>query len=239
MQKSPSLFAVAAFCLLSSVRCVTGADLDQAGPTVHCGARLHSIAENGVTNTWTYDADGRVIAITGSNGRTQAYSYDLKDHPATITETITFDVPDVGPVSGTNVYMLGQHGLAETDSEGVSYEYDHHRYLVKEVGTNFVATWTIVDGNPVLFTRTGYPYALTVSYTYTAIDFCIEGNLSFLGKKSRNWPAQASFVNATGHPVVVNYAHGFDDLGRVATQTTTITIDSIDTYTRIAYYTYE
>jgi YD repeat-containing protein len=106
---------------------------------------------------------------------------------------------------------------------------------VTELGTNFVATRTIVDGNIVVFTRTGGP---TVTYTYTSIDVCVEGAFNFLGRESRNWPATATSVGGPGPPGYVTYTYGFDGLGRVTSRTATIVIGSRVTYST-TYYTYE
>ena len=234
----PMMLVIAGAALFLFICCEARAESDEAKPKVHCVNRLHTIAADGITNTYSYDAYGRVIAITASNGGNQAIQalvYELEERPATVTETVTLEVPGFGTVSSTNVFTLGRHHLAETDSEGTIYEYDQHQYLVREVGTNFVGTRTIVDGNIVAFTRTGYP---TVTYTYTSIDVCVVGAFNFLGRQSRNWPATATYVGGPGPPGYVTYTYGFDGLGRVTSRTETITSGSRVTYLT-TYYTYE
>jgi YD repeat-containing protein len=238
----PMMLVIAAAALLLSICCQARAQSDETAPTLHCTNRLHTVVDLGTdlgttntfrfTNTFSYDAYGRVIAETDSNGRNMTFVYDSEDHPATVTWTITEDLPGFG---STNVFALGRHHLAETDSQGTTYEYDNHQYLVRAVGTNFVATRTIVDGNIVVYTKTGYP---TVTYTYTSIDHCVKGALNFLGRQSRNWPATATSFGGPGPPEYVTFAYGFDDLGRVTSRTATITIGSRVTYT-FEYYTYE
>ena len=236
----PMMLVIAAAALFLSICCEARAESDEAKPTMHCVNRLHTIAFDGITNTYSYDAYGRVIAITASNGANQAihiqaFVYGLEAHPATVTETVTLEVPGFDTVSSTNVFTLGRHHLAETDSEGTIYEYDQHQYLVREVGTNFVGTRTIVDGNIVAVARTGYP---TVTYTYTSIDVCATGAFNFLGRQSRNLPATATYVGGPGPSGYVTYSYGFDGLGRVTSRTATITSGSRVTQLT-TYYTYE
>lgn len=229
------MLVITAAALLLSICCDARAGSHETAPTVHCLNRLHTLAADGITNTYSYDTDGRVIAVTSSNGRNLALTYGLKDHPTTVTETVTQDVPGFGTLSSTNVFTLGRHHLAESDSDGTIYEYDQHQYLVTEVGADFVATRTFVDGNLVVFTRTGGP---TITYTYTSIDFCVEPVFNFLGRASRNWPATETSVRGPGPPGYVTYTYGFDGLRRVTSRTATIVIGSRVTYST-TYYTYE
>ena len=199
------------------------AESPTAGAKVHCVDKLHATVENGVTNTWVYDSEGRVIAIVGSKGRNRTFRYDLESGPKTVTEEYS------GPGSSfSKVYLLGKHGLAKSDDAGVIYEYDPHRYLVRAIHPSypsFMETRTIVGGNLASFTQTG-PYSDTRTYTYTSLDNCLDSGLYFLGERLRNWPATVT-SSRDGVPLAyITYSYELDSVGRVATRTAIVRINS-------------
>ncbi len=187
---------------------------------------------NGITNTWTYAEDGRVLSIAGSDGRNRTYTYDLRSPPNTVTEE--FSGPDF---SYLTVFTLGKHGLAVSDDEGNSYEYDVHGYLVRVVRPSLTETRTIVDGNLGIDIITG-SLSETIIYTYTSLENCPDSGIYFLGKRFRNWPETATIIKDGQLAFMITYSYELDVNGRVATRTTTISSNA-GTRTQVTAYLYE
>lgn len=225
--------AIRTALLVSCVSPVTAAPSDEAAPPVHCLNKLHTLAEGGITNTYAYDSDGRVLSITGSDSRTTTFVWNLNTAPRTVTRSNFLG----DQLIEATTFTLGKHDLAEASDAGINYQYDAHLFLLRQESANFVETRTIQDGNIVQVIRTGDD-AFTITSAYTAIENCLDAGLHNFGKSTRNWPATTISIRATQPPVYITYRYQFDDLGRVVIQTETITVNSA-TSERTRYYTYE
>lgn len=225
--------AIGTALLVFCASAATAAPADEDAPPVHCFNKLQTLAEDGITNTYAYDSDGRVISITGSDGRTSTFVWNLDTEPKTVTRNNFL----AGQLISATTFTLGKHDLVEASDAGISYQYDPHRFLVRQAGTDFVETRTIEDGNLVQVTRTGYASFTEIS-AFTAIENCVDAGFHMFGKASRNWPAMTISIRPTRPPIYITYRYGFDDLGRVVIQTESITMNSA-TSERIRYFTYE
>ena len=217
-----------------------GAETHEPLHQAHCVRldKLAQVIEGGVTNTYFYDLESRVISITDSRGRDESFIYDPERHPQTVTTIITYPAADESaPFSETNVFLLGRHGLADTDSAGTTYEYDEHQFLVRIISPSSTETRTIVDGNIAEIVFTG-AHPGTNYYTYTSIELCVDAVFPFLGKSFRNYPASVLAVRSSGNMVAITYAYGLDALGRVITRTATIN-ENGNIKTDVTYYSYQ
>ena len=200
--------------------------------------KLAEVVEAGVTNSYFYDLEGRVISITSSSGWNVRFIYDPENHPQTVTRIITQPTADpFSPFIVTNVFFLGRHDLADTDSAGTTYEYDEHQFLVLITSPSFTETRTIVEGNITQIVLTE-AHPITNYYTYTSIENCADTGVTFLGKSSRDWPASVLAVGPTGDPLSIVYTYGFDVLGRVIARTATIN-EHGNSKIEVTYYRYE
>jgi hypothetical protein len=135
------------------------------------------------------------------------------------------------------VFTLGKHGLAVSDDEGNSYEYDVHGYLVRVVRPSLTETRTIVDGNLGIDIITG-SLSETIIYTYTSLENCPDSGIYFLGKRFRNWPETATIIKDAQPVFTIEYSYDLDTSGRVASRTATVS-SSGGTRTQVIVYLYE
>ena len=231
---------VGAAALVWSSCTLFGAETDEPLHKAHCVRldRLATVIEAGVTNTYFYDLEGRVISVTDSRGRNVSFIYDPERHPQTVTRITTQPTADESaPFSETNIFLLGRHGLADIDSAGTTYEYDEHQFLVRMISPSITETRTIDGGNIAEIVFTGALNG-TNYYTYTSIELCVEAVYPFLGKSFRNYPASVLAVRPSGDAIAITYAYGLDALGRVITRTSAIN-ENGNTRTDVTYYSYQ
>lgn len=240
MKNLQQCLMVGAAALVWSTCTLFAAETDKPLHEAHCARldRLAQLIEGGVTNTYFYDAEGRVSSITNSRGRIETFIYDPERHPQTLTRITTQPIPGQSdPFSDTNVFLLGRHALATSDSTGTTYEYDEHQFLVRRISPSSTETRTIVDGNIAQIVFTGV-LAGTDYYTYTSIEPCLAPVFPFLGRGFRNYPASLLAVRSSGLVVAITYDYGLDALGRVSSRTATIN-ENGNIRTNVTYYGYQ
>jgi len=156
------------------------------------------------TETYAYDAQGRVTTVTtsfsdGSSGSVVSYSYG--------TNYMTETRPGIGP----KTYALNSDGYVSDYFLGTqTYDADGH---VTSDGTH---TYTWANGN--LISSTNDPSG-SLTFTYHTDKTNTIGNdnkgMSFFGKESKN------LINTStnGSGTVLVYSHEYDSQGRVTKET--------------------
>jgi RHS repeat-associated protein len=149
------------------------------------------------TTTTSYDAVGRVTAVTDPNGNTTTYSYDTLDRLT--SESIVID-----SLTQTRnyQYFTGDNIVKKTDRNGrvTEYEYDHLNRLIAEVWYDDVTPIRTIsygyDENSNLLSVTD-PTA-TYGYEYDYLNRRLE-----------------SAQNITGLSPGVDFAYAYDDASRM------------------------
>ncbi len=185
--------------------------------------------EDGVKWEYTYDNDGRLTHISGTDGSHTELTYSTG-------KIVRIDYPFTGAgVYDTMryTYFLNADSLADSSTFVSTYNsltstknyYNTDGYLIKAIeynsGTIFADTFEIQNGNYVLrHNATGFPGHGQITYTYTNTPNSIStGNQgqAFLGKDSKNLVASSTENGGD----VDNFTYTYDAQNRAITQADT------------------
>jgi hypothetical protein len=164
-----------------------GCKKDKDEELVSARVKTHSLTnlQSGyaLSETYSYDAQGRITLIEYSNGNREEYAYAANQ--------VTISYGDTSPNPPYVVtYSLNSKGLAESSSDGRTFEYNAEGYLVKEnLGVDSFVYYNYINGNLAARTRLG-PGGIILDYsfrTYIADKLELRDyGLAFRGKSNRN-----------------------------------------------------
>lgn len=200
-----------------------GCKKDKDEELVSARVKTHSLTnlQSGyaLSETYSYDAQGRVTLIDYSNGIREEYTYAANQVTVTISDTSST------PLFVTN-YSLDSKGLAESSSDGRTFEYNAEGYLVKEnLGVDSFVYYNYINGNLAARTRLG-PGGIILDYsfrTYTADNLELRDyGLAFRGKSNRNLVQTMQFSG-----FIDFHTYEFDTKGRVSKETVTTNVNQV------------
>lgn len=172
-----------------------------------------------LSETYSYDAQGRVTLVEYSNGNREDYSY------AANQVTISYSDTSLNPPYVITV-NLNSRGLAESCSDGRTFEYNAEGYLVKEnLGVDSFVYYNYINGNLVARTRVG-PGGIIIDYSFRTFttdkqEFRDYG-VAFWGKRNKNLVQSMQF-----NAFIDFHTYEFDSKGRVSKEIVTTNVNQI------------
>ncbi len=166
----------------------------------------------GMTETFTYDAVGNLVAHTDCNGHTTTSTYDALDRVRTI-------VPDPALAEPTVVFtstLTGQRA-AMTDASGTTtYAYDNRDRLLEKATPFGTLSYTYDAASNLLTMQSSNTNGVAVQYAYdhlNRLETVTDQRLN-PGTTSYTYDAVGNLDTLT-YPNGVASAHTYDDLNRL------------------------
>ncbi len=168
---------------------------------------LSSLSELGKTSTWTYDADGRVVAVDLGNGARREYSYQAgrlhrivhKDSAGNVLASFTYSYQQNGRCKQVEEQLWGTQST-------VRYGYDFLNRLVREVRTGYAPTdlqWSYdAVGNRLQQVKDG----VVTNYSYDD-----DNRLLTAGSVTYEWDANGNMTKRIQDGVTTHFQYDFDD----------------------------
>ena len=186
--------------------------LGQVTSMVYVGNLLHSITnKSGQTTTYGYDANDRMISVSGPMGYSMAYTYDARGNVTSETDALgritTFqydadgrETAELAPLGHDMYYTFDASGnvTAETDGNGhtTHYTYDADNNLLSEtdpLGTTWLYGYDAA-GNQTSVTD---PNGHTTTYVYDSLNRVVQETDPLGGVTQYSYDEQGNLLSST------------------------------------------
>ncbi len=212
-------FAMAAAITVCTTAAMTGCDKEEDDNPTPSGQQaltnVRTETSDGLTSTYTFDAQRRITRIEDSDGSYSAFTYSgsqvtalLFDAETNEEETLTAQVNADGRVVQLNL-----------EGETFTYAYNADGRPTTSSGGGETTTYTYTDGNLTASTMTFDQVTETLIYTYLTdkLETRYTADNALFGNPSRNLLSTVSTVDGP----VRTHTYEFDSSNRVTKETVT------------------